>query len=182
MHTITPKFEAKGCFGMKRKRLLVVCFIFLATLALTACGDENNPINKRYTEDRSSLMPDIPQTDEQFNMYLRQQIIPINNAIYTLSMQAQQLKAGTGSINAEIERVDNILNDIQNRIEGIMDIKVSSQQEERKQAVIEALNNLKIQLSSYKNVLSSENVTKADVQSAIDIIMGALETVKQYTS
>lgn len=167
---------------MKKKQLLSICFILLVLFTLTACGNENSPINKRYTENRSDMLPDITQTDEQFSMYLNQQIIPISNSIYTLSMQAQQLKAGTGSVEAEIKRVDTIVNDIQSKIEDIMDLKLNQNQEAKRQNVIEALTNLKVQLSSYKNVLYSENLTKAAVQNAVDIIMSALETVKQYTT
>lgn len=167
---------------MKKKQLLSICFILLVLFTLTACGNENSPINKRYTENRSDMLPDITQADEQFSMYLNQQVIPISNSIYTLSMQAQQLKAGTGSVEAEIERVDMIVNDVQNKIEGIMDLKLNQNQEAKRQNVIEALTNLKVQLSSYKNVLCSENLTKAAVQNAVDIIMSALETVKQYTT
>lgn len=167
---------------MKKKQLLGICFILLVLFTLTACGNENGPIAKRYTENRSDMLPDITQTDEQFSMYLNQQIIPISNSIYTLSMQAQQLKAGTGSVEAEIKRVDTIVNDVQSKIEDIMDLKLNRNQEAKRQNVIEALTNLKVQLSSYKNVLYSENLTKAAVQNAVDIIMSALETVKQYTT
>lgn len=167
---------------MKKKQLLGICFILLVLFTLTACGNENGPITKRYTENRSDILPDITQTDEQFSMYLNQQIIPISNSIYTLSMQAQQLKAGTGSVEAEIKRVDTIVNDVQNKIEDIMDLKLNQNQEAKRQNIIEALTNLKVQLSSYKNVLYSENLTKAAVQNAVDIIMSALETVKQYTT
>lgn len=167
---------------MKKKQLLGICFILLVLFTLTACGNKNGPIAKRYTENRSDMLPDITQTDEQFSMYLNQQIIPISNSIYTLSMQAQQLKAGTGSVEAEIKRVDTIVNDIQSKIEDIMDLKLNQNQEAKRQNIIEALTNLKVQLSSYKNVLYSENLTKAAVQNAVDIIMSALETVKQYTT
>lgn len=167
---------------MKRKQLIKILLMLISIVILTGCTSENNPINKRYMEDRSDQLPDIALSDEQFVMLLRQEVIPINNSIYTLSMQAQQLKAGVGDMKTEIERVDTILGNIQNTIEKIMDMKVSQKEEARKKNVIDALNNLKIQLTSYKTILSSDNATKASIQTAIDIIMSALETLKQYTT
>lgn len=162
------------------KRLLSIFLLIMMVFSLTACS-ESNPINKRYTEDRSSQMPNIPVSDEKFTMYLSNKIIPITNSVYTLSMQAQQLKAGTGNIENEIKRIDNILVEIQEAREGLMDMNVNEHKQEQKQNVINSLNNLEIQLSSYKTLLTSKNLTKTNIQNAIDIIMGALDSLKQYT-
>jgi hypothetical protein len=161
------------------KKTISVILLIVMIFSLTACG-ENSPINKRYTEDRSSQMPDIPISDEKFAMYLSSKVIPLCNSVYTLSMQAQQLKLGAGNVENEIKRVEDILADMQKIREDLMEMKINEHKQEQKQNIIDSLNNLEIQLSSYKTLLSSENLTKNDIQNAIDIITSALDTVKQY--
>lgn len=163
------------------KKAMYILLLVIMIFSLTACSEENNPINKRYTEDRSSYMLDIPMSDSQFTMYLSSKVIPLCNSVYTLSMQAQQLKLGTGNAENEIKRIESILGETKQIREDLMEMNVSVNKQEQKQNIINSLNNLEIQLSSYKTLLSSENFTKNDIQNAIDIIMNALDTVKQYT-
>lgn len=164
---------------MKMKKIVSLLLLFVMVFSLTACN-ESNPVNKRYTEDRSTILPDIPVSNEKFSMFITSEIIPITNSVYTLSMQAQQLKAGTGNVESEIQRIDSLLVDIQTAREGLMDLNVNEDKQQQKQNILDALNNLEIQLSSYKTLLSSDKITKASIQDAIDIIMGALDTVKQH--
>jgi len=161
------------------KKLISVLLLIILVFSLTACG-ENSPISKRYTEDRSSQMPDIPISDDQFAMFLSGKVIPLCNSVYTLSMQAQQLKLGIGNVESEITRIDNVLGNMQKIREDLMEIKVNEHKQEQKQNVIDSLNNLEIQLSSYRTLLSSGDFTKDDIQNAIDIITTALDTVKQH--
>lgn len=173
------KFLRREVFDMKMKKIVSLLLLFVMVFSLTACN-ESNPVNKRYTEDRSTILPDIPVSNEKFSMFITSEIIPITNSVYTLSMQAQQLKAGTGNVESEIQRIDSLLVDIQTAREGLMDLNVNEDKQQQKQNILDALNNLEIQLSSYKTLLSSDKITKASVQDAIDIIMGALDTVKQH--
>jgi len=164
------------------KRILSAFLLIIMIFSLTACNkcDKENPISKRYTDDRSSQMPDIPISDEKFTAYLSNKVIPLCDSVYTLSIQAQQLKAGTGNIENEIKRVDNISTDIQKIREDLMGMNVNENKKEQKQSIMDSLNNLDIQLSSYKTLLSSKSLTKTDIQNTIDAIMGALDSVKQY--
>lgn len=161
------------------KKVICVFILIVMVFSLAACSSEDNSVNKRYTKDRSSQMGDIPISDEKFEMYLSDKVIPLCDSVNTLSMQAQQLKMGVGNKQNEITRVETILTDMQNIREELMDMNVNETKQTQKQNVLDALNNLEIQLTSYKTLLSSENITKDDIQSAMDIITSALDTVKQ---
>lgn len=163
------------------KKVICAFLLMAMVFSLVACSSENNPISKRYTEDRSSQMEDITISDEKFEMYLSSKIIPLCSSVNTLSMQAQQLKMGVGNKQNEITRVETILTDMQSISEELMDMNVSETKQTQKQNVLDALNNLEIQLTSYKTLLSSENITQDDIQNAMDIITSALDTVKQAT-
>lgn len=161
------------------KRIFSIIMVLAIAFSLTACEGEN-ALNKRYTKDRSDMMGDLPITENEYNMQVIQEMTPITSSIHTLNKQAQALKMGATTKDKEIERVDDICADIQSAKEHLLDLSVTSEMEEKREALMEALDELEINLASYKTILSSEEkqATKDDIQAAVDIIMSSLETVK----
>lgn len=164
---------------MKNKKILFVP-IFICSLFLTGCSLGDTQLNNKYMGDRSEYMPVVPMDDTKYSANIVQKLSPIVNNGYTLQTQAIAIKNGRANRIDELQKIDNMLLEVQNVRDYLGNITVSDSKEESKNGLIAALDKYSVELKDYKNLLSQESITKDQLQQKIDEVVNALSTVKVY--
>ncbi|QUH22052.1 hypothetical protein [Alkaliphilus sp. B6464] len=165
---------------MKLKKILLIAISLVLVLGVTGCSDSSGA-GKRYVQDRSDRMEDIAITDSQYKMGVTSIVTPIIQSGYNININAQQIKMGRGDIMSEIENIERQVEDVQSVRNKVSSLKVLQSKEMDKEDLINGIDTYSQRLNNYKAVLQSENLTKDQVQLAIDNLMAALDIVKQYT-
>ena len=155
---------------MKLKFLL-----FLVTLILCLTSCENNSVGKRYIEDNSSKMPKIVMTDEKYDMYINAKITPLLKSVYNLS----NLPIENDMVKDEIEKINNINKNIDKINTNLVNVNVTTNKYRDKLLLSKELDNLKNELTKYKEILL-ESDDKKKIQKQKDVIFYITNNIKQY--
>lgn len=155
---------------MKLKFLL-----FLVTLILCLTSCENNSAGKRYIEDNSSKMPKIVMTDEKYDMYINTKITPLLKSVYNLS----NLPIENDMVKDEIEKINNINKNIDKINTNLVNVNVTTNKYRDKLLLSKELDNLKNELTKYKEILL-ESDDKKKIQKQKDVIFYITNNIKQY--
>ena len=167
---------------MKKISLLLIA-ISISSL-LVGCNAEefwSKPSEKNFG-DRSSQVQVVPISDEQYKYLLIENLGPICQHTYDLNSQAIAIKNGRVDRSTEIPKIDSYLIDVQTVRDLLSDTVVNTTKKDSKQKLINALDSYSTQLRDYQSLLKNSTITKDELQSKIDLVINALELVKQYNN
>lgn len=167
---------------MKNKKILILTMgVILCSLFLVGCDENHNPANEKLFGDNSSFMPQVPISDQEFQIGIIQKISPITQDGYFLNSQAIAIKNGRVDRDNELPKIDIMVNNVQSVRDYVSELNVSENKKVNQEELIKALDKYSTQLTDYKNLLSNDSVSKENLQLKIDEVMSALELVKQFS-
>lgn len=167
---------------MRNKKIIILIIsVFLCSIFLVGCDENNNPANQKLFGDNSSLMPEVAISDQQFQIGVVQKISPITQDGYFLNGQAIAIKNGRVDRENELPKLDVMINNVQNARDFVVGLNVSENKKVNQEELVKALDLYSTQLTDYKNLLSNKNVSKENLQIKIDEVMSSLELVKQFS-
>lgn len=162
--------------------LILVMLIIVFFTCLVGCSKQN--ITSKVTEkpfgDRSDKMQSIPISDSEFTTTILQKITPLSQDGNTLKATSIAIKNGRVDRSNEISKIDIMLDNIQEARSSINNLNVSETKESTKESLVKALDTYSTELTDYKNLLNKDEITGDELQAKIDIVINALEVVKQY--
>lgn len=140
--------------------------LILVLCLCVGCGAANT----RYVENNSDKATKIEVKPVSYSVFWTEGIAGITKKTNNLLSQLVKIKDKVEIIEEHEKMIPELIQQVQDFIDDLSELNLSSEDSVKNEKRIEELRNLKIELENYNNILVDPNITTDDMQNSIDTI------------
>lgn len=156
------------------KYIFKLSLILCVALSFVACGS----VNTRYAKDSSADTEKIEVSAISYDVYWIETNTSLTSKINNIFFQVTKIKDNIQLAEEHKRDVPKIIDTIQNFIDTSSQLNLSYEEQQLNDLRIEEFRNLKLELENYVIMLDNPNLTKDDMQLAVDTIKSKWDIIK----